>query len=270
VTTQIQPFIFPATGQSVRTLLVDGEPQFVAADVTAILGYRMASDATRWLDEDEKGTHQLRTPGGLQTFSTVSEAGLYSLILRSQVLGAREFKRWVTHEVLPAIRRTGSYSLPREMTRLELIDMARESELARIDAENRAAGAELQAMELAPAARAWDELVEGHGDYDVAQAAQILDRDRAIKTGQRRLFDYMASIGWIYRKHGRWTPYQDQVNNGRLLLKPQKHRHPEDNQVVIIDAPQVRVTVKGLGELHKRLGGLSQLPALMSEELTAA
>lgn len=265
--TEITPFTFPTTGQPVRTLLLDGEPHFVAADVTAILGYRMASDATRWLDEDEKGTHQLRTPGGLQTLSTVSEAGLYSLILRSQVLGAREFKRWVTHDVLPAIRKTGSYSIV-EPTRKDLALMVLAAEEALEAAQQRADRAEVQVLELAPAARAWDELAEGHGDYDVAQAAIILNRDRSIKTGRQRLFEFMASVGWIYRKHSRWTPYQAQVEAGRLLLKPQSHPHPETD-VIIIDAPQVRITIKGLGELHKLLGGQSQLPALVSEQVAA-
>lgn len=260
----VQPFTFPTTGHSVRTLLVDGEPHFVAADVTSILGYRMASDATRWLDEDEKGTHQLRTPGGLQSFTTVTEAGLYSLILRSNVIGAREFKRWVTHDVLPAIRKTGSYALPREYSRLELIDMARESELARIEAENRAAYAEHQMLEMAPAVRFHDELVSAQGDYSVREGAQILDRDPRISTGQGRLFRYLREIGWL-DKHN--TPYQRHVECGRLTLRVSSYEHPNRDELVATQ--QVRITTKGLSELHRMLGGGAQFPALMSEEVPA-
>lgn len=261
---EIQPFTFPTTGQAVRTLLVDGEPYFVATDVAAILGYRDAHNATRILDEDEKGTHLVSTPSGDQLASIISEPGLYALIMRSNAIGAREFKRWVTHEVLPSIRKTGSYSLPREYSRLELIDMARESEIARIEAENRAAAAECQVLELAPAARAWDELSEAAGDYSVREAAQILDRDPRISTGQKRLFEYLRAIGWLDRHN---TPYQAQINLGRLCLRARSYEHPNRDELVATQ--QVRVTAKGLGELHRLLGGAAQLPALVSEGVAA-
>lgn len=260
----IQPFTFPTTGQSVRTLLVDGEPWFVATDVAAILGYRDAFNATRILDEDEKGTHLVSTPSGDQLASIISEPGLYALIMRSNAIGAREFKRWVTHEVLPSIRGTGAYTV-RELTRLELIDLAREAELARIDAENRAAYAECQMLELAPAARAWDELAEASGDYAVREAALILGRDPRITTGQKRLFAYLRDIGWIDRHN---VPYQRHVECGRVAIRTRTYEHPNRGEDVATQ--QVRITPKGLGELHRLLGGSAQLPALISEEVLAA
>ena len=84
-----------------------GEPLFVASDVAKILGYRMASDMTRRLDPDEKGTRSVRTLGGTQDLTVINEPGLYTAILGSKVEGAREFKRWVTSEVLPSIRKHG-------------------------------------------------------------------------------------------------------------------------------------------------------------------
>ena len=84
------------------TTTEDGEPWFVASDVAGILGYRMASDMTRRLDPDEKGTRSVRTPGGIQEVSVINESGLYSAILGSKVEGAKAFKRWVTSEVLPS------------------------------------------------------------------------------------------------------------------------------------------------------------------------
>lgn len=110
---------FTFQGNEVRSLFVNGEPWWVATDATKILGYRSAGDATRWLDEDEKGTHSVRTPGGEQTVTIVNEPGMYSLILRSKLPQAKAFKRWITHEVLPAIRKTGAYGQvpkPREIT----------------------------------------------------------------------------------------------------------------------------------------------------------
>lgn len=262
--TQIQPFTFPTTGQPVRTLPVDGEPWFVASDLAAILGYRDAFNALRLLDEDEKGTHLVSTPGGEQLASIVSEAGLYALTLRSTLENAKPFRRWVTHEVIPAIRKTGSYSLPREYSRLELIDMARESELARIDAENRAALAECRMHDMEPAARMADELMVAEGDYSVREAAQILSRDRNIKTGQGRLFRYLREIGWIDAHN---QPYQRQIDLGRVVVRARTYDHPSRDEQVATQ--QVRITGKGIGELHRLLAGQSQLPALVSEGVAA-
>lgn len=101
---------FDFRGHEVRvTIAEDGEPHWIASDVAKVLGYRMASDMTRRLDSEEKGTRSVRTPGGEQEVATITESGLYAAILGSKVEGAREFKRWVTREVLPSIRKHGAY-----------------------------------------------------------------------------------------------------------------------------------------------------------------
>jgi prophage antirepressor-like protein len=87
----------------------DGQPWFVAADVCRVLGLRRTWNALQGLDDDEKGTTNVSTLGGAQELLTVCEAGVYTLIIRSRRPEAAPFRRWVTHEVLPAIRRTGSY-----------------------------------------------------------------------------------------------------------------------------------------------------------------
>ena len=104
--------LFQYDGREVRTVTIDGEPWFVAADVARILGYRMASDMTRRLDSEDRGTHSARTTSGDQEMTVISEAGLYVAVIGSRVDGARAFKRWITHEVLPTIRRTGGYGNP--------------------------------------------------------------------------------------------------------------------------------------------------------------
>jgi len=103
--------VFTYSDQPVRTVLVDGEPWFFAGDVARILGYRDTHNLTRRLDDDDKGTHSVSTPGGTQSLITISEAGMFDAILRSDIEGARNFKRWLTHDVLPEIRRTGAYSV---------------------------------------------------------------------------------------------------------------------------------------------------------------
>jgi len=96
----------------IRTLLIDGEPWFIGKDVTEILGYAKARNAvTAHVDEEDR-THALIQGGcstGLQDTLLINESGLYSLILSSKLLGAKAFKRWVTSEILPTIRRTGGY-----------------------------------------------------------------------------------------------------------------------------------------------------------------
>lgn len=105
-------FQFQETGAEVRIVTIDGSPWFVAADVARILGYREAKDMTRRLDGEDKGRHSVPTPGGEQEMTIISEPGLYAAILGSKIPGARAFKRWVTHEVLPEIRKTGGYISP--------------------------------------------------------------------------------------------------------------------------------------------------------------
>jgi len=247
-------FTFPETAQHVRTVMVDGEPWWIGRDVTTILGYRSTNDGTRWLDEDEKGTHTVRTPGGLQEMVVVSEPGLYALILRSKRPEARAFKRWVTHEVLPAIRQTGQYeAAPREMTKLEALQAAIESEQARLAAEARVA-------ELEPAARSWDVLASAQGDFAVGDAAKVLSRDPQIKTGRNRLFGILHELDWAYVQNAdhRYRAKQYAIERRWLSELPQSHYHPRTGELVL-DAPQLRVTVKGLQELHRRLGGVQQL-----------
>lgn len=104
--------VFSANGWTVRTVTVGGEPWFVASDVCRALDLSDTSKTVSLLDGDERGTNTVLTPGGEQQVLVISEAGLYSLVLRSRKPEAKAFKRWVTHEVLPEIRRTGTYTAP--------------------------------------------------------------------------------------------------------------------------------------------------------------
>lgn len=106
-TSNVIPFKFGK--QQVRTLLIDDQPWFVANDVSAALQYSEASAMTRHLDDDEKGLSIVQTLGGDQEMLVINESGLYSAILRSRKAEARRFKKWVTAEVLPAIRKHGRY-----------------------------------------------------------------------------------------------------------------------------------------------------------------
>jgi prophage antirepressor-like protein len=111
-------------GFKVRIIMRDGEPWFVAKDVCDILGHTNNRKAVEMLDDDEKDVTKVYTPGGLQEMNIVSESGLYALIFRSNKPEAKAFRRWVTHEVLPAIRKTGSYIVPGKIYPKAVIDTA--------------------------------------------------------------------------------------------------------------------------------------------------
>lgn len=103
---------------AIRTLSIDNAPWFVGKDVAAALGYKEPTKATRdKVDTEDRGMSKIDTPSGMQSMVIINESGLYSLILSSKLPNAKKFKRWVTSEVLPAIRKTGSYSIePIELT----------------------------------------------------------------------------------------------------------------------------------------------------------
>lgn len=117
MTTHLVPFYFE--GHPVRIVTgLDGEPRFVAADICEALTIGNSRMALERLDDDEKGVSSIDTLGGAQDMSVVNESGLYTLILGSRKPEAKRFKRWVTHEVLPSIRKTGSYSVTSQASTL--------------------------------------------------------------------------------------------------------------------------------------------------------
>lgn len=138
----------------VRIVEKGGEPWFVAKDVCDILALGNPRSSIALLDEDERGVHSMDTPSGKQEMGIISEAGLYSLILRSRKPEAKAFKRWVTHEVLPSIRKTGAYLSPGMSSEhvKALVATLEEEMYRRIQAENRLAKLEAHAEELARSA----------------------------------------------------------------------------------------------------------------------
>lgn len=235
----------------IRSVLIDGEPWFVARDVCAVLGLTNGRMAVARLDADEKGVSQIDTPGGTQSVAIVSEAGLYELIVRSDKPEAKAFRRWVTHEVLPTLRRTGRYEvapvheIPQTFAdALQLAaDQAREIEQQRE-----------QLAITAPKAEAWDVLASAHGDYSVREAAFILNRDPAIDTGQKRLFQLLRDWKLIDRRD---IPYADHARHVRLRARTYDHPRTGEQRTT----EQVRITADGLRYLHRRLGGVEPLAA---------
>jgi prophage antirepressor-like protein len=239
----IQPFQFDGT--DVRVVTRDGEPWFVAADVCSVLGIANARDAVGRLDDDEKGVGTTDTLGGPQQVAIVNEHGVYALTFTSRKPQAKAFKRWITHEVIPSIRRTGSYAAP-ALTGPQLMAAALIEAQATMEQQSE------QLAIAAPKAEAFDAFLATTGDYSVNEAAKVLSRHHDILTGERRLRGWMEANGWIYRDGGKPRAYQRRLDQGVLDEKAQWHYHPETGEKVL-DTPQVRVTAKGIDALSKAL-----------------
>lgn len=186
---------------SVRVLGTPDEPEFVAADVSGPLGYRMASDMTRRLDDDEKGTRSVRTPSGDQQMTVLTEAGLYAAILGSKSPTAKPFKRWVTHTVLPAIRRTGSYGAQPALHGPELVAAALIEANQMLEAKD--ARIEQQAQQLeaqAPKVSYVDTYV---ADSDLLSFSTVASANRIT---EKRLREVLIEKDWIYvQTDSRWS-----------------------------------------------------------------
>ena len=123
--------------RKVRTIDRDGEVWFVGKDVAEILGYIETAKAIReHVEEEDKGVSVLDTPGGKQSMTIINESGLYSLILSSKRPNAKKFKRWVTHKVLPAIRKTGAYAVNGDI----------QNHIRKLEAENKLLHEKVDAM----------------------------------------------------------------------------------------------------------------------------
>lgn len=246
--------VFDVSGADIRFgATEDDTPYAVAADFAKAMGYARTQSATDLLDEEEKGYAQAVTPGGTQRLAVIYEDGMWELIFRSTLPGAKAIKSRVK-AILREIRETGSFNavpaapaLPQdyEEALVALLGQVRETKAL-----------ESRVAELEPAANSWQVLASGDGDYSVSDAAKILTRDPAIKLGRTRLFTLLDEYRWTYRQLADDRPRvkQTAIERGWLPELPQSHYHPRTGELVL-DAPQVRVTAKGLHELHKRLGG---------------
>jgi len=233
----LQPFQFD--GADLRTVTLGGEPWFLASDVTEILGYANGRMAVNGLPERMRGSVTIAdgTPGNPNR-TTVNESGLYRLVMRSTKPDAERFQDWIAEEVLPAIRRTGTYQVaemsPRQLAQLVIAEA------------DRADRAEALVLEQAPKVQVAERILNADGDMSVADAAKALNARAGIKgMGRDRLFSLLHTWGWTYRQAGRWTPKQTAIETGRLSIQPQSHYHPRTGELVM-DPPQVRVTPKGL------------------------
>lgn len=222
----------------VRALTIDSQPWFVASDIAKALGYRMASDMTRRLDDDEKGTHSVRTPSGEQEMSVITESGLYSAILGSKLPEAKRFKRWVTHEVLPSIRRDGAYiaAAPDEP---DDVIMARALLAAQRTIERtrqQMAGLTEDNARMLPKAVAYDSIIDADGTMTITEAARFMAQAGTPMTA-RRLYGLLRADELVCKRDNAPTKKAIRQGLAKQIMSTRADGKAND--------PYARLTQKG-------------------------
>lgn len=215
-----------------------GEPLFVAKDVCDALLLGRQQDSTRYLDDDEKRVCLVDTTSGQQNMVAVTEAGLYTLILRSRKPEAKAFKRWVTHEVLPAIRKDGGYMVARKDETPEET-MARAVLIAQATIERQSK----QIEEMRPKAVFADAVSVSSSTILVGDLAKLL-KQNGVDIGGNRLFQLLREQGYLCKQKGAmWNmPTQRSMDMGLFEVKETAVTH-SDGHVTINKTP--KVTGKG-------------------------
>ena len=237
--------LFDFRGNQVRVVLDEhGEPRWVAADVAKVLGYRDATQVTRFVRDRHKGTEKLCTPGGDQRMTVLTEAGLYAAIMKSRAPLAADFQDWVTDEVLPAIRRHGGYLTPAAAEQA-LTDPDFIIRLATDLKTERAKREELEAARAvdAPKVVFADAVAVSKTNILVGELAKIL-RGNGIDIGQNRMFAVLRANGFLINRKGTdWNmPTQRAMDLGLFRIKETTVTHA-DGHTTISKTP--KVTGKG-------------------------
>lgn len=238
----------------VRTIEQNGEPWFIARDVCECLSIGKYRDAVSRLEEDERGSVEMDTPGGRQSLSAVNEYGLYSLVLSSRKPEAKEFKRWITHEVIPAIRKTGGYiSGAKEMSDEEIMAKAlligkRTIEQQQLRIQNlEVTNSKLSVSNtiMRPKADYFDELVDRNLLTNFRETAKQLG------IGQKAFVNFLLEKKYVYRdKKGKLMPY---AGKGDGLFEVKECY----NEKTAWSGVQVLITPKGREVFRLLCGGLS-------------
>ena len=218
----LQIFDSPDFGQ-IRTIQQNGEPWFVGKDVADILGYQNGSrDVNRHVDEDDRQNYQNGTFESNRGLTIINESGLYSLILSSKMPKAKEFKRWVTSEVIPAIRKTGGYIAGSEnMTDAEIMAKAvlvAQSTIQQRDQRIKELENDVQAAK--PKVLFADAVSASDSTILIGDLAKIL-KQNGYNTGQKRLFQWLRENGYLIKRRGADynSPTQSAMEMGLFAVK---------------------------------------------------
>ena len=247
---------------SVRSLMVNGEPYFIGKDVAEILGYGNTRDAlAAHVDEEDKGVAKCDTLGGIQELTMINESGLYSLILSSKLPSAKRFKRWVTSEVLPAIRKHGVFVMDDIVNNtdalIEALQAFKAERLQRMALEEENAVQKQQLVEMKPKASYYDVVLNSP---DLVSSTEIAND---YGWSAQKMNEYLHVHGIQFKQGGRiWILYQKYAEMG--LTSTKTHPYP-DNNGTIHTKVHTYWTQKGRLFIYDLLKGKGILPMIEQE-----
>lgn len=242
--TDLQIFNSPEFGQ-IRTIEKDGEPWFVGKDVAIALGYKDTVNALKsHVDAEDKGGWQITTPSGTQEMTIINESGLYSLVLSSKLPTAKKFKRWITSEVIPSIRKHGAYMTPDKLEEVllkpdTLIQLAQN--LKAEQEKRRALEAKVETDK--PKVLFAESVEAAKTSILIGELAKLL-KQNGINIGQNRLFQWLRQNGYLIRRQGSDynMPTQRAMEMGLFEIKETTITH-SDGHIHVSKTP--KVTGKG-------------------------
>lgn len=220
---QMEIFKNPEFGV-IRAVEIDGEPWLVGKDVALALGYKNPQEAIRnHVDAEDKGVSEILTPGGMQKLPIINESGLYSLVLSSKLAKAKQFRRWVTSEVLPTIRKHGAY-----ITKEKLWEVATSPE-----AMMKLCSDLLAEREKNAALREENAVLEGKAAFydlfiDLKHSTNLRTTAKELAVPERRFIRFLLEQRFVYRAPaGNVLPYAKPANDGLFCVKDycSKHGH---------------------------------------------
>lgn len=232
----------------IRSVVIDGEPWFVGKDVAEILGYSNSRKAiSDHIDEEDKGVMKCDTPGGKQSFTVINESGLYSLILSSKLPKAKEFKHWVTSEVLPSIRKHGIYATDTTIDNIinnpdfgiKLLEELKAEREKRIQAEKKNE-INKPLVDFANHVHSSDSLIS------IGNFAKALN-DEGFDIGRNRLFKYMKNNNILMSNN---VPYQKYIESGYFKVKEVCKSNSYGNKMLF---STTYITGKGQIWLYKKI-----------------
>lgn len=209
----------------IRALSIDGEPWFVGKDIAERLGYTNPLKAIRdHVDPEDKGVNEMDTPGGKQPLIFINESGLYSLVLSSKLPSAKAFKRWVTHDVIPTIRKTGGYVNDTSAFVNAYFPELNETQKAAIGTmldESRRMGQQLK--EQAPKVLFADAVTASSTSILIGELAKLI-KQNGVEIGQNRLFKWLRENGFLMRDN---MPTQYAMERGLFVVTERTINNPD-------------------------------------------
>lgn len=253
---ELQIFKHEGFGE-VRTLNIDGEPWFVGKDVTDILGYQNGSrDINRHVDEEDKLTRGITDSGQSRQMYVINESGLYSLILSSKLPQAKAFKRWVTSEVLPAIRKQGAYSLGVPTNFRDALYLAYQQQVTIEALETENAFKDQKIAELQPKADYLDTILQSKSLMTITQIAK--DYGMSARTMNKKLH----ALGVQYKQGSQWFLYAKYQNRSYTSSETISVIQSDGREKVVMNT---KWTLKGRIFLYNLLKEEGILPMLEKE-----